>query len=78
MQNEDEEARYSAVARGHGKAGNERTFDSRNEDTFGSTTPRESGKAWSGAVNSVAAITGRFGPEQCVPVRIAHSAYYVE
>ena len=58
LQNEDEEARYSAVARGAKNQG-DRGFDARNEDTFGSGASKDSSKAWSGAANSVAAITGR-------------------
>lgn len=58
MQNEDEEARYSSVARG-AKDPTDSSFDTRNDETFGSVTPKEPTKPWSGAANSVAAITGR-------------------
>ena len=58
VQNEDEEAKYSAVGRS-GKDASEQGFDGRNDDTFGAGAPKEALKPWSGAANSVAAITGR-------------------
>ena len=58
-QDADEEARYSAVSRGGGKDLGSSELDSKNDDTFGSGSSKEGSKPWSGAANSVAAITGR-------------------
>jgi hypothetical protein len=58
LQDEDEEARYSAVSRGGAGGAGGPSFDTRNDDTFG-TTAKENGRAWSSAAGSVAAVTGR-------------------
>ena len=58
-QDADEEARYSAVSRGADKDLGSHDLDSKNDDTFGSGGSNQGSKPWSGAANSVAAITGR-------------------